>query len=225
MIHADLDKILPEDDALEKITSIIEEVEENQELFIITKSGRPAAAIINIDYLEELTGHPVPNKPKIKVAVETPSDPEMSEVPASKLEPVTDLPEEEEPLLQEEIPSIPETSTGVKPTADLRLTEDSEAPEGPAIATPTRLEPDETQPTTPAPQTPVPSAPQPIPPMPTTPSVVTPAPSVNSPGAPFTPPPTTPTTPPMTPTQPTPATNQPYDNLPPEDPNSGSPLG
>lgn len=209
MIHADLDKILPEDDALERITSIIEEVEENQELFIITKSGRPAAAIINIDYLEELTGNKVPQKSEIKEAVEV------------KPEPIAELPEDEEPLLQEEISPITENSTGIKPTVDLRLSEDQEAPEGPtgpAMPTPTRLETTQPQPTTAIPQTPPPTAPQPIPPMPTTPSMTPPANTV-------TPPPPAPTTPPMTPTQPTPVVSQPYDNLPPEDPDSGSPLG
>lgn len=207
MIHADLDKILPEDDALEKITSIIEEVEEKQELFIITKSGRPAAAIINIDYLEELTGNPVPQKSEINEAVEIKPAPEKFE--------------DEEPLLQEEIPPIPENTTGIKPTVDLRLSEDQEVPEGPtgpAIPTPTRLETTEPQPVATTPQTPPPAAPQPIPPMPTRPPMAPPA-------NPVTPPPATPSTPPTTPSQPTPIINQPYDNLPPEDTNSGSPLG
>lgn len=207
MIHADLDKILPEDDALEKISSIIEEVEANQELFIITKSGRPAAAIINIDYLEELTGNPVSQKTEIKEVVEVQPAPEKIE--------------DEKPLLQEEIPPITENSTGVKPTVDLRLSEDQETPEGPtgpAIPTPTRLETAEPQPVAATPQTPPLAAPQPLPPMPTTPPMTPPA-------NPVTPPSAAPTTPPMTPTQPIPAANQPYDNLPPEDPDSGSPMG
>lgn len=223
MIHADLDKILPEDDALEKISSIIEEVEQKQELFIITKSGRPAAAIINIDYLEELTGNPVPQKSESQEAVEIKPTPEKIEAPEAKAEPVTEL-TEEEPLLEEEMPPIPESSHGIKPTVDLRLSEDQEAPEGPtgpAIPTPTRLENTEPQPITPTSPTSAPVFPQPILTTPTTPA----ASSVTPPIMPTTPPPTAATTPPMSPTQPTPTVNQPYDNLPPEDPNSGSPMG
>ena len=55
----DLDKIITKQ-ALEKhLDSILFKVEDEDELFVITKNGRPRAALINVDYLEELTSRSV----------------------------------------------------------------------------------------------------------------------------------------------------------------------
>lgn len=190
MIHADLDKILPEADALEKITSIIEEVETNQELFIITKSGRPAVAVINIDYLEELTGSQISTQgPRTTTEIKPDENPQ-----------------DDEPILQEEeeapasqIPSPYAQSPSLTPTP-----------------LPTSLP---QSPAEPVAQTP-PSAPL-VSEIPQTPLTATPAVAQ----APYSEAPSTPV--PETSFQPTSTTtvSQSDDNLPPEDSNSGSPLG
>ena len=56
MIHVDLDKILTAKALQEHLGTILFDVEEKEELYVITKKGRPRAALINIDYLQELTG-------------------------------------------------------------------------------------------------------------------------------------------------------------------------
>jgi len=56
MIHVDLDKILTAKALQEHLGTILFDVEDKEELYVITKKGRPRAALINIDYLQELTG-------------------------------------------------------------------------------------------------------------------------------------------------------------------------
>lgn len=56
MIHVDLDKILTAKGLQEHLGAILFDVEEKEELYVITKKGRPRAALINLDYLQELTG-------------------------------------------------------------------------------------------------------------------------------------------------------------------------
>jgi prevent-host-death family protein len=52
MLHVDLDAILPEEDAVQKIKEIFRRVEEDHITHVITQGGRPAVAIIDIDTLE-----------------------------------------------------------------------------------------------------------------------------------------------------------------------------
>jgi len=55
MLHVALEHILTEEDAMSKINSIIEEVENQNETYVITKNGRPAVAIVNVTKLDEVT--------------------------------------------------------------------------------------------------------------------------------------------------------------------------
>lgn len=59
MINVDLDKIVTAKGLQEHLGAILFEVEEKEEMYIITKQGRPKAALINVDYLQELTGKKV----------------------------------------------------------------------------------------------------------------------------------------------------------------------
>lgn len=162
MIHADLDKILPEADALEKITSIIEEVETNQELFIITKSGRPACAIINIDYLEELTGSQVSTQGS-KINTEIKPEPELIEKAEDQEKPDTVLSEnsqDDEPILQEEVPATQTSPSFASPPPPFASTPSS--PVSPPLPTETAAQtppsfsqtPPPIASSTPAPETP-----------------------------------------------------------------------
>lgn len=110
MIHADLDKILPEPDALEQITQIFHEVENYKELYVITKGGRPALAVINVDYLEELTGKPV--------AKDIPEEDFAQKKTEQPIE-AKEIVDEETPLIEEEEesapPSVPPAPLNVPP--------------------------------------------------------------------------------------------------------------
>jgi len=59
MIKVDLDKIITAKALQEHLEQILLETEEEEKLFVITKNGRPKAALINVDYLQELTGRNV----------------------------------------------------------------------------------------------------------------------------------------------------------------------
>lgn len=122
MIHADLDKILPEEDALEQITTIFNEVEKLRELYIITKNGRPAVAVINIDYLEELTGQEVKQSTADDVSKEPTSQLKVDEV---------------EPLSTSEPAVTSESDLSTAPTvplvADSVVSDEIEVDEGPLI--------------------------------------------------------------------------------------------
>ena len=51
MLQVELDHILPENDAYTRIREIIQHVEEEKEVYVITKDGRPAVAIISAEQL------------------------------------------------------------------------------------------------------------------------------------------------------------------------------
>ena len=56
MISVDLDKIVTAKGLQSHLASILYEVEEEEKVYIVTKQGKPQAAIVNVDYLMELTG-------------------------------------------------------------------------------------------------------------------------------------------------------------------------
>lgn len=59
MIKVDLDKIITTNALKAHLDEILYQTEEEEQIFVVTKKGRPRAAIINVDYLEELTGRSV----------------------------------------------------------------------------------------------------------------------------------------------------------------------
>lgn len=54
MIEVPIDKIIPLEDAETNFRNILETAKNENSLFIITKKGKPYAALIDIDYLEHL---------------------------------------------------------------------------------------------------------------------------------------------------------------------------
>ena len=111
MLKVELDKIITEKALEQHLDSILNRVEDGGELFVITKKGLPKAALINVDYLEELTGRSVAEEsdeyddyhkfspsstpaPEIKTPVEQPIAPPARQIieptaPEIKNEPET----------------------------------------------------------------------------------------------------------------------------------------
>lgn len=95
MISVDLDKIVTAKGLQEHLASILYEVEDEEKVYVVTKQGKPRAALVNVDYLEELTGHPVePTKEydrydQFKAAEETTSTPAVTPPTQPSLEPTT----------------------------------------------------------------------------------------------------------------------------------------
>jgi prevent-host-death family protein len=56
VISVDLDKIVTAKGLQAHLATILYEVEEEEKVYIVTKQGKPQAAIVNVDYLMELTG-------------------------------------------------------------------------------------------------------------------------------------------------------------------------
>src|SRR5690606_3537056 len=58
MPHVDMHNILTEEDALSKIQDIFSNVENNKESYVITRNGRPAIAIIDIETFDAAPNTP-----------------------------------------------------------------------------------------------------------------------------------------------------------------------
>lgn len=56
MLDVNIEKILPITAVRDALNKIIDEVEDSNELYVITKNGKPAAIIVGVHHLEKLTG-------------------------------------------------------------------------------------------------------------------------------------------------------------------------
>ncbi|MCC2631594.1 MAG: hypothetical protein K0S20_293 [Patescibacteria group bacterium] len=52
MLQVDLNNILSEEDALTRIKEVFDHVENQKEIYVVTKNDRPVLAIVDIDHLE-----------------------------------------------------------------------------------------------------------------------------------------------------------------------------
>ncbi|MBI2263439.1 type II toxin-antitoxin system Phd/YefM family antitoxin, partial [Candidatus Berkelbacteria bacterium] len=77
MLEVEINKILPLTEARDNFSKIVGEVEQG-ELYVLTKNGKPAVAIINVAKLEEMTGQHLKERAK-------------SQVPISKQEPISNV--------------------------------------------------------------------------------------------------------------------------------------
>ena len=114
MLQVDLDNILPEEDALQRITDIFQHVEEKKEVYVITKGGRPVLAIVDIEHLEkDMDGMTVQNsssEPEAPIApAEPPAPAPYTPIPVPVAEPLASIPET--PGI-EPIAAVPTMSSG-----------------------------------------------------------------------------------------------------------------
>jgi len=56
MLEVKIEKILPVTEARDSFNKLIDEVEGTDELYVLTKNGKPAAVIVGVHHLEKLTG-------------------------------------------------------------------------------------------------------------------------------------------------------------------------
>jgi hypothetical protein len=64
MLHVDLDNILTHDELASRVDAVLKEADEENAIFVITRNGRPAVAILKLEELEQLSGRSVsPNMP------------------------------------------------------------------------------------------------------------------------------------------------------------------
>jgi PHD/YefM family antitoxin component YafN of YafNO toxin-antitoxin module len=55
MISVQIDKIIPIEEARDKLRKVAEDVQKDSLYIITNEDGRPCAAVINVEYLEELS--------------------------------------------------------------------------------------------------------------------------------------------------------------------------
>ncbi|MEI6478433.1 MAG: hypothetical protein WCO52_05610 [bacterium] len=87
MLHIDLNNILSEEDALQKISDIFTKVENEKVTYVLTKSGRPVLAIVDIDQLEQnfkTVGIDAPAAPVEMPAVQ-PTMPSLTASPSASM--------------------------------------------------------------------------------------------------------------------------------------------
>lgn len=56
MLQVNVDKILPVTEARDKFNQIIDSVEGTDDLYVLTKNGKPSAVVVGVNHLEKLTG-------------------------------------------------------------------------------------------------------------------------------------------------------------------------
>ncbi len=56
MLSVDIEKIIPVTEARDMFNKIVDEVEGTEEMYVLTKNGKPAAVIVGVNHLEKLTG-------------------------------------------------------------------------------------------------------------------------------------------------------------------------
>jgi prevent-host-death family protein len=55
-MQVDIEKIIPVTEARDSFNRIVDEVEGSDELYVLTKNGKPAAVVVGVNHLEKLTG-------------------------------------------------------------------------------------------------------------------------------------------------------------------------
>jgi len=56
MLQVNVDKILPVTEARDKFNQIVDGVEGTDDLYVLTKNGKPSAVVVGVNHLEKLTG-------------------------------------------------------------------------------------------------------------------------------------------------------------------------
>src|SRR3989344_2899363 len=56
MLDVNIEKILPVTEVRDSLNKIIDEVESTDELYVVTKNGKPSAIVVGVHHLEKLTG-------------------------------------------------------------------------------------------------------------------------------------------------------------------------
>lgn len=96
MLDVNIEKILPVTEVRDSLNKIVDEVEATDELYVITKNGKPAAIVVGIHHLEKLTGishgqlMPDEKKDEDIPALATPAE-TPSAIPAPEISAADDL--------------------------------------------------------------------------------------------------------------------------------------
>lgn len=120
MLQVDIEKIMPVTEARDKFNQLIDDVEDSDNLYVLTKNGKPCAVMVGVNHLEKLTGENqtdvVAKMGEVKTEDSGDEKAEPFEMPANDTvanEPATPAPSE---------PMTPQTDEPAIPPADEPIT-------------------------------------------------------------------------------------------------------
>lgn len=106
MLSVDIEKIIPVTSARDMFNKIVDDVEGSDELYVLTKNGKPAAVVVGVNHLEKLTGETSGEiMTKVDQATEEPKDDDEEPVKPFDTSPAT--PPADEPAIS--TPTTPST--------------------------------------------------------------------------------------------------------------------
>lgn len=96
MLDVNIEKILPVTEVRDSLNKIIDEVEATDELYVVTKNGKPAAIVVGVHHLEKLTGishdQLMPAEEKTEETAAAPASPDnIGQSPIPEISPADDL--------------------------------------------------------------------------------------------------------------------------------------
>ena len=127
MLDVDIDKILPLTEARDNFNKIVDDVEGTDQMYVLTKNGKPAAVVVGVNHLEKLTGKSSGELSQIveKKADETPVVEEVSPASVDDGEKATSEESVVAPAVEPMPPTIPDVGTPTAPTINDRSSDRS----------------------------------------------------------------------------------------------------
>jgi prevent-host-death family protein len=124
MLHVDLDNILTHDELATKAEEVLRKADDEKKIVVITRNGRPAVAVLQLEMLEELSGKTVSSvQPPVVVP---PLEPPMSTPPAPPAEPVVTPPSE--PLSAPPVAEMPHFDASAAPAPEPMIEQPEQQP-------------------------------------------------------------------------------------------------
>ena len=126
MLEVEIDNILPVTEARDSFNKIVDEVEGTDQMYVLTKNGKPAAVVVGVNHLEKLTGK---SPDQLTSAVEKKADetPVVEEVKVNTPTPEAPLPPQTETPVADQ-PTAPAKDQLVSNAAGPQLTTPPETP-------------------------------------------------------------------------------------------------
>lgn len=117
MLSVDIEKIIPVTGARDMFNKIVDDVEGSDELYVLTKNGKPTAVVVGVNHLEKLTGETSGEiMSKVSEATEEPKDDEEAPKPLENT-PAADISKEETPAATSSTDAFSATPTTPAPTS------------------------------------------------------------------------------------------------------------
>lgn len=141
MLSVDIEKIIPVTSARDMFNKIVDEVEGSDELYVLTKNGKPAAVVVGVNHLEKLTGETSGEiMTKVDQATEEPKD--DAEEPAKPFDTSAVTPPADKPAItpattpSTDFSATPATPSSAMPTSDFNTVPAMPEPASAAIPDP-----------------------------------------------------------------------------------------